>query len=334
MSDSTRFVRLPHDVDRDLARNEPTHCPREFWPNRVVHDERSLFNDQQRRMAQILREHIRPGVAVFALHPERGLAGQLWLEATQHLRAASIGRHGRVDLYLASEEALSLRHFLVLVRRVEAGTRIQVLDLVTPHGFQAEGHDVLRALESRGPVVFSAAGYTFIAVPTGAGTPWDANAWDAWSTLSGRDVETTRRAVHRLRRATSTGGAAGGTFVSIGEGPIVAEPDQLLQPGESVAGQLRFLDGRKRRRLSVGATALRRGVVVGRYERCAGRNVVRTMEVSRVHAVLLEADGVVHLVDAGSTNGVTLDGRTVSCEPVLPGRRYQLGPLGLRWEPS
>ena len=332
MSEITRFVRLRPDADRAFARNGATYCPKEFRPEQLLQDDRSLFNHHQRRMAKVLREHTRLGVAVFALHPTLGLAGQLWLEGSESLRAATIGRHSQVDLFLPEVEELSLRHFLVLVRRRDVGLRMQVLDLVTPHGFQAEGREVLRALETDGPVVFSAAGYTFVAVPTGAGTPWDSNATDPWSSLPRRVITTSTRSVRLLPRARKTGGDPHGTFVSVLDGPVEAEPEQLLPRGDVAVGRLTVSEGRRRTHLRVGEAALQRGVVLGRYERCAGHQAFENDLVSRVHAVLIEVDGVVHLVDAGSSNGTSLDGQAIACAPVLESGRYRLGPVGLSWK--
>lgn len=335
MSDFFRYVRLRPDIDRDLARNEGTYCPRlrDLFGSAAPDPER-CFNLHQRRLSQVIREYDRPGVAVFALHPLRGIAGHVWLEAADELRAASIGRHGCVDLHLPDEQELSLRHFLVLVRRRDGMTRVRVLDLVTPSGFQADGPDILRALEADGPVVLSAARYLFVVVPTGAGTPWDPNASNPWSTLPRREFTKTLRALRRHQRPKSLGSRDGTTDVQLSDGPVEAEPDQLLAPDELVAGRLRLRSGSRRVSLKIGPTALERGVVLGRYERCAGHGVIQDMSVSRVHAVFIEVEGQAYLIDAGSTLGTTLDGQRIACHPVTDACKYQLATLTLTWKRS
>ena len=128
MSDSqhTRFVRLRADSDRGSVRNGETRCEStRAFPRVVLLDHRGLFNHHQRRLHQVLREYPKPGIAVFALHNQQGIAGHLWLEATEQLRAGTIGRHSAVDLFLSDDEALSLRHLLVLVRRNAGALRLR-----------------------------------------------------------------------------------------------------------------------------------------------------------------------------------------------------------------
>jgi hypothetical protein len=160
-SQYTRFVRLRVDADRGEASNGRTHCVGTSQFARVVMvDHRSLFNHHQRRLHQVASEYSRPGVAVFALHHHNGIAGHLWLEATDRLRAGTIGRHSNVDLFLPDDEELSLRHLLVLVRQVGNSLRLRIADLATPAGFQAEEGGVLRAVDANGVLVLRAASYS------------------------------------------------------------------------------------------------------------------------------------------------------------------------------
>jgi hypothetical protein len=334
MADYTRFVRLRCDIDRSAASNDGTRISR-LGVRELLEglDHAARFNHHQRRMAQILREYPRPGVALFALHGTHGLAGHLWLEAGDTLRAATLGRHGCVDLYLPDEPALSLRHLMVLVRRRHERTQLKVLDLVTPTGFQAECDGVLRGLEADGLVVFSAAGYSFIAVPTGSGTPWDVNAPDPWATLPPRVVAASKREARWLRRQ-SRPPHDGATFVGALEGPVEALPEQILEAGEAVAGRLTLEDDERHEDLRVGVAAIARGVVLGRYQRCTGATMLGDGKVSRVHAVLIEVDGKVHLIDAGSTNGTFAGERAVRCEPVVEAQTYLLGSTRMTWQRS
>jgi len=333
-SQQTRVVRLRADIDRDGAENEATNYAdtREF-ARVVLVDHRSLFNHHQRRLHQILRGYSKPGVAVFALHHGKGLAGHLWLEATGQLRAGAIGRHGQVDLYLADDDELSLRHLLVLVRRSAGALQVRVVDLATPSGFQAEEGGVLRAVTANGTLVLRAASYSLFVLPTGEPPPWDLDAADPWLTLPQRAVVAEARVprspppIRQRQRETS---------VSLVAGPVEPGPGLALETGEAVEGTLVIASDGAEQALDVGATALARGIILGRYARCASDASVATDGVSRVHAVLIAIDEQVHLIDAGSTNGISCRGADgeaeVKCAPVAAGCEYSLGGMTVRWE--
>lgn len=85
-------------------------------------------------------------------------------------------------------------------------------------------------------------------------------------------------------------------------------------------------------RFAVEAKALERGVILGRYERCVGGGEVEFESVSRVHAALMSVDGVVHLIDAGSTHGEKARDEDVKCIPAQRGTTYTLGTMPMRWE--
>lgn len=333
MSDSqhTRFITLRADSDRSAAHNSETRCvgTREF-ARVVLLDHRALFNHHQSRLRQIVAEHTRAGVVLFALHSERGLVGRLWLEASESLRAGTIGRHSRTDLFLPEDEELSLRHLLVLVKRSGAALRIRVADLATPGGFQAEEGGVLRAIDANGTVILRAASYSVLAIPTGAPAPWNSKAADPWLTLPARVLLSEERIARE--RPLRVRPASVETHVRSVEGLAEAGPEPSLGPGEAVEGVLLIGDGQGQRRLSVGRRALEQGIMLGRYPRCSGASAMSD-RVSRVHAVLIAIEGEVHLVDAGSTNGTRVDDEEFKCGPVEHGRSYSLGDLSVRWMP-
>ncbi len=325
----TRIAKLAADVDRAAADNQGTRVSvSRRLPSWTDH--RALFNQHQRRMSQVLCEWPEPGEAVFALHPHRGIAGRLWLSATSELRAGTIGRHEAVDLHLPHDEELSLRHLLVLVRKSATSTRVQVLDLATPSGFQAEQGGLLRSVDANGTLILRAASFSLVLVPTGAPVPWDRDAGDPWSTLPPRVLVADERAEPNAPRRTLEH-RVGETNVAFRDGPSEPGDAPLLAPDESVAGQLTLSISGTHETLVVGGRALDRGVILGRYARCAGDTAAFSDDVSRVHAVLVRVGGVVHLVDAGSTNGTWCGEREVKCEPATSGHQFQLGRMGLRW---
>jgi len=117
-------------------------------------------------------------------------------------------------------------------------------------------------------------------------------------------------------------------------GPTEPGPAPLLSPGERAVGQLVLKHEGREERLHVGTEALERGVILGRYARCVGGVSSMSESVSRVHAVLIAVDGEVHLLDAGSTNGVFIGEKEVKCAPAERGVTYSLGDMTAQWEPA
>jgi hypothetical protein len=78
--------------------------------------------------------------------------------------------------------------------------------------------------------------------------------------------------------------------------------------------------------LPLGATAARRGVLLGRYERCdaAGLPVLSDAALSRVHLLLLELEGALYALDTASTNGSWAGAQRMRSARVEPGLRFAL----------
>ena len=55
--------------------------------------------------------------------------------------------------------------------------------------------------------------------------------------------------------------------------------------------------------IEIGHQALREGVLIGRYARCAGFGLCTDTSLSRVHALLLLVDDRLLVIDLASTNG-------------------------------
>jgi hypothetical protein len=91
--------------------------------------------------------------------------------------------------------------------------------------------------------------------------------------------------------------------------------------------------------LEVDAVALRTGVLVGRYPRCdlSAANARMSLMVSRVHALFIAIDETVHILDAGSSNGLVHDGRLVTEMALLATRpsTFELGvDVLITWQPG
>src|SRR5690606_13249358 len=68
--------------------------------------------------------------------------------------------------------------------------------------------------------------------------------------------------------------------------PMPEEP--LVSRGETVAGWLRVRVDGNEVGFQVGRRALRRGLLLGRYDRCTGHALLKREQFSRVHALVIE----------------------------------------------
>ena len=249
------------------------------------------FRDKQRMMASAVLEERRPGLFVFAAHLQYGHVARLWLEASVEPRAGTVGRHAEVDLALPLDDSLSLRHLLFVVRRQGPGVLFQAIDLETFNGIQLESGAAVRSVEAAGPLILRASDFIFFCIPSGQAVPWDCDCGDPWSSLRPRIV--TRQAPRNLNASKAMVGS------------LVAQTSF----GERVS--------------AFGATALERGVLVGRAPRCDV--VVPVQTVSRVHVVVVQLADALWVIDAGSTNGTWRMNEEVKISRVHEGDRFLLG---------
>lgn len=295
MSDRTRIARVASHTGREQAHigtmvfgaAPPSPAP----------------TDAYLRLHRVIRaaclEETRPGAFIFAAH--RGVAvGRLWLAATEAPRAGTLGRHESVDLPIASEAALSLRHVLFVVRLVSGRVRYSAIDLETPGGLHTR-HGAQRLTESDRPATLRTAGLTFFCVPTGPNSALPVDAFDA------------RRLLEEAPRPRQ---------------PSLAELF-LRRPG----GVLTMCLGDQVLPLTVDAAMLERGVLIGQQERCDV--LIPDTYVSRVHAVAVNLEGVPYLVDTGSTNGTWHHSAAqVKCWKLEDGDRFAIGRATVEWRSS
>ena len=329
-SNETRVLRLGWVADREDVTNTGT-CIAIARPTSWM-NVRGLFNAHHRQMAGTLRRESRPGVMVFVLGGAE-IEGCLWLSATDDLRAATIGRHSCADLYLPMEAGLSLRHCLVLVRRVGDGVRVHVVDLSSTAGLRLEDGQEARAVEADGHFFLRVPGAVIACFPTGVPLPWDPDAMPAFGSLAAREGVPLLQVPRPIWRAQFVPEES--SRMTVCPAPIAAGPVGLLEPRDVLAGFLTLASPIGHERLPVGLSALDRGVVVGRSNRCAGTRALSHDSVSRVHALLLRRDGHVFLADAGSTNGIWLGEEEIKCTRVVPHAEYHLGErASLAWAPA
>ena len=301
----------------------------------------------------------RSGVAVVAVDASTGyLAGILCIAAKVGVaNSAIIGRHTMADLYLDGDESLSLRHLAVIVAPL-TGTRAEVafrvVDLRTQAAFQDEHGRTFEALVAEGPIFVRCGAYVLFCMVTGDPTGWPASAKDGWACIPERvyleadEAEPDRwqrKRRWRLRRRTPAGGKSDDepgppiTRVQSMLGPVRARK-QLLADGEEATGTLRIHSDGAVQYVLVGQGALRRGILLGRYERCDvdGAELLANDNISRVHLLLVDIAGSVYAIDTASTNGTWLrdSEREVRILPLQANIELVLGSdlAELRWCPA
>lgn len=345
---STRSIHLAQGIERDGAQNEGTivadipglrmrsgETGRFFLADVPESSFEELYRTHFEALAAAHVRHANePGVLVAAVVPGFGLRGHVWLAAGPTLRAAIVGRHERVDLFLPEDPSFSLRHLAVLVRRDgPAGVRVRVLDLRTGVGFRDEADRDLAAVSANGPLFLRASAHRFFLLPTGHAPlpPWEGLPPRLFQPSQAKDLP------HAVSRAPFAAPFSRDEPTIVTAGVPLAPPEfrELLAPGESPLGHLHVRNLGRTTVLSLGETRASRGLLLGRYGRCDGLpQGWLPSDVSRVHAFLLCEGGVLHIVDAGSTNGTSLRGRVIRCEPMPAGERVSFGSASLQWAPA
>jgi hypothetical protein len=327
VKEQTRLVVLKEARERNEADNEGTVIINLARPR---FSPAQLFERHHRELANILRNESRPGVMVFVLEPG-AIQGRLWLAATDELRSGSIGRHTCVDLYLPKQSSLSLRHCLVLVRRLDDAVRIHVVDLSSSAGLVTEDLEEVSAMDVDGHFFLLVPGAVLAFFPTGLALPWDPESKDPFASLAPRKISRKPEPprprwggdLHRDDSSTAV----------VRHGPVELGSETLCLPEEVPAGRLTILSTGGRQQLAVGFSALDCGVVLGRYDRCSGCRALSDETISRVHALLVRRDEGLFLADAGSTNGTWLGDTELTCARFTPKTAYRLGAKAtVSWE--
>lgn len=295
MSGHTRIVRVM-DADAQAGRRSTTFV----HGSQLADTPRRHYERLHRQLVSACEEERRPGLFVFAVHATSGLTGRMWLSATDEVRAGTLGRHQFVDLSITRDQALSLRHVLFVVRLVEGRVRFSAIDLETPGGL----HTALgpqQVTQSEQPVLLRTAQLSFFCVPTGVQVTLPEQLDTAWRRFD--EVPPTPQA-GRWSWLKTASPAVGVLTLRLSTGVFTTAIDEQL---------------------------IRRGVLIGREERCDV--LIPDSHVSRVHAALLSVDGVAHLIDCGSSNGLYDLRRLcdVRCHRLEDADRFQVGHATLDW---
>lgn len=295
MSGHTRIVRVMH-ADAHAGHRSSTFV----HGSRLADTPRTHYERLHRQLWSACQEERRPGLFVFAVHTAVGLAGRMWLSATEDVRGGTLGRHQFVDLSITRDEALSLRHVLFVVRLIEGRVRFSAIDLETPGGL----HTALgpqQVTQSEQPVLLRTAQLSFFCVPTGVQVMLPEQLDAAWRRFD--EVPPTPQA-GRWSWMKTASPAVGVLTVRLSTGVFTTAIDEQL---------------------------IRRGVLIGREERCDV--LIPDNHVSRVHAALVSVDGTPHLIDCGSSNGIHDLRRLqdVRSHRLEDADRFQLGNATLDW---
>ena len=334
VSEVTRVVSLSRTGRRCDALNEGTRLAALAGENGPP-NLRGLFERHQLEMAARIDREKRMGVMCFAVGPER-LEGSMWLSATSRYRAGSIGRHGCADLFLSHATDLSLRHSLVLVQRLGRGVRMHILDLSSTQGLYLENESRVRAIDSDGHVLLGAGRYLLAFFVTGLPLPWEPYAWEPFKTLAPRVITSMDEQPQHMRPLfwrKPEQSCFESTQVPR-PGPEHLGTDSILMPEEIPAGRLTLVYLGRRQHLLIGFSALDKGVLLGRYDRCHGAEALDEPGVSRVHATILRRNNRIILADVGSQNGTWIGEKEIRCADITNGATFRLGNyLWATWEP-
>jgi hypothetical protein len=274
-----------------------------------------------------------PGLAAIPPRDARGPAYRLFwtrrdengfrdvpLGAGQHV---ILGRHSRADVVLPSDPDLSLRHLLVVP---EAGERLRLVDLRAALPMYATTDRPARSLSVDGPFAVRLGTYLLGGFRVGPGAdppPPTLPAMESVEAPSATAASAPPRNETQVGHGPYRSGRRSTLITSLPRPITLDEVSDARAPGPATA-TLVGKRGDQIARVPLLAEDLRRGVLVGRAEKCLdqGLRMVMTMQISRVHAVLvMDERNTIWLYDAASTNGTLVSGtrvRSATLAEVMP----------------
>jgi hypothetical protein len=269
---------------------------------------RACFQQAYVAFAHACRDIDEPGIAMLAVDELAGRpAGICTLVArVARYSAAIVGRHPACDLTVRGSDNLSLRHLAIILDPVQnwsrdsTQVRYRVLDLRTRSGFRDEQDRALRGMRCEGPAMLRVGGFVLFILPLGAPSDWPEHGADAWEMIPERVYIELARAPRRgsTRRQSTVMRTAGPRDVT----------DSLVQPDAGVV-TLELIGRHHQRMFTLGQAALRDGILIGRYTRCAGAGFVDDPSLSRVHSLLLDVGDTFLAIDTASRHGIRLHGQ-------------------------
>jgi hypothetical protein len=163
---------------------------------------------------------------------------------------------------------------------------------------------VLSGLRADGPGFFHVGRYVLFVFVTGDPTDWPDSPFDAWSFIPERIY-----LAEQLRHASGSGRRRAvpidraHTLIQETAQPGRLDGRHLLARGERIVAELALF---RARRVKVGATALERGILIGRAARCDSGGALEDQRLSRVHLLIVAVREQIYAIDTASTNGSRL----------------------------
>jgi hypothetical protein len=335
----TRTIHDQHDPGRRQASNNATRILAVDPQDRISF--LKLFVSRYDQIRAACRGALTPGIVLVSVDSLGGAVGHMSMRARRELpNIAVVGRHGKVDLRLPHDDGVALRHVAVITLPAPAQgerQRVLLLDLNTAQGFEDDRGVRQQAVVTDGPLCFRCGRYAVYMIPSDLARGLPRDATRAWDELPPRvyleqspaldpDAAPDLRGARTLPQQPSSPRREV-TQVSVVRGPRPMQRT-MLERGEQPLGELAVVTrGGGCELIQLGAAAARRGVLVGRYERCA-TSLIRDgghERVSRVHLLVIELEGSLYALDTASTNGTSLEGREVRLARLQQGLRLGLG---------
>jgi hypothetical protein len=331
MNDGTRVVTLRQLRDRSVESLAPRTA-------------REIFLQHYDALRRGLHAHPEIGV-LLAVCSDDGVLATDWIATRPHETAVSIlGRHSQAPLRVPETFGeISLRHLAILARSESIDeVRLRILDLSTGIGFKDEEGHPLRAVTIEGSAFLRVGPLWLLALITGPAGPSEGSAEEAYDSIPERifitedsRVRTRRPRLHAAPMESKFRDGAGLSHTTVtAASPPVGSADILMEAHENPMGRLVAIGGEPRRSLarSVGADALGRGILIGRYDRCQLVPHVGS-SLSRVHMLLIRDGSDVLAIDTASTNGVHHDDEQHFVLKLTHGDELHLPTeVVLRWE--
>jgi hypothetical protein len=300
---------------RGAGPNHPTIVRPSTRPQPTVSaSARQLFINAYPRFGPVCRTAEEPGIAIIAIDELTGRpAGivRLCARVDRHV-AAIVGRHDACDLYLSTSPRLALRHLAIILDPVQSWSRAstqvkyRVLDLRTTDGMLDEDGRQLRGLRAEGPAILRCGGFSVFVLPLGDPSDWPANPTDAWAMIPERVYfdELDHCAGGSLPGMTMPRMDGHQSVIMRTHGP--RDTGMRLVSAGDIAGTIDMVTPHHHGTITVGETALRDGVLLGRYARCDGAALADDPSLSRVHALFMQIDDRLLAIDTASFNGTRI----------------------------
>ena len=329
---SLREISVRDDVLREWSENEETGVVRLEGLRPTCEEAFLSHYDEIRARCAALSG--KDGLAIVAID-EEGVAASAFLPRREKgIEVAVVGRHRMADLWLGAA-SFALRHLVLLTRAGHGAerTRYRVMDLRTDAGMMDERGQELRSFEADGPVFFQVDRTSFLTLPTAVPFAWPDDPVEAWNAFPARTYNGTPFR-HQRSDAMASFDDDADMRTNVGIGSGVVHVTRALTTGSPV-GSVEIENGRGRLSLLVDRAAIRAGVLLGRYERCdsGGVDFLALERCSRVHALLIEINDAVHVIDTASTHGVHVQGRAVRVHAIRANEQVVLGHhlASVRW---